>query len=102
TNLFFHPVGAGTTTLTVIQPSGFSTPANRPPLTATVTATGINVSTLTKLGKDLERNVSWSLQAPTTAVAGIDVTLTSSDPTKLRSEERRVGEGGRSGSVHVG
>ena len=34
--MMFHPVGAGTATLTVVAPSGFSTPSNNQSITATV------------------------------------------------------------------
>ena len=34
--MLFHPVGAGTATLTVVQPSGFATPNTSQTISATV------------------------------------------------------------------
>src|SRR6476659_3041802 len=99
--MMFHPVGAGSTTLTVVQPSGFSTPTTLQSLTATVTASGINVNDVVNLGKDLQRNIGWSLQAPVTAVGGLDVTLTSSDATKLLLSSSPTVAGSGTGSVVV-
>jgi hypothetical protein len=62
-------------------PAGFSTPSNFQSITATVTASGINMSAET-VGKDLQSQASGSLQAPAPA-GGVAVTLTSADPTKL-------------------
>jgi hypothetical protein len=86
----------------VVQPSGFSTPSNRPPITATVTATGIVVNDVLNLGKDLERSVSWGLQVPVTAAGGADVTLTSSDASKLLLSADPALGGSASVTVHVG
>src|SRR5439155_26005195 len=79
----------------------FSTPSNNQSITATVTATGITVNNVVNLGKDLQRNLSWSLQAPVTTVGGLDVTLTSSDASKLLLSSNIATLGAGSIVVHV-
>ena len=80
--LQFDPLGAGTSTLTVTTPSGFTTTANFQSIVATVTAAGINVNGNNALGKDLQEASSGSLQAAAGS-SGATVTLSSSDPSKL-------------------
>src|SRR5207247_5926841 len=46
-------------------------------------ALGITVNNVVNLGKDLQRNLSWSLQAPVTTVGGLDVTLTNIDTAQV-------------------
>ena len=80
--LQFDPLAAGTTTLTLVTPAGYTTPASlAQSLTATVSAAGITVNA-PNLGKDLEIGGTASLQAPAPA-GGVVVTITSSDPTRL-------------------
>ena len=77
----FDPVGTGTTTLSVVAPSGFSTPASLSSYTATVGAAGIALSAIS-VGKDLQIATSGNLQGPA-PTGGLDVTLTSADSSKL-------------------
>src|SRR5437773_4923110 len=69
--------------LTEAQPTDIYTLSLHDALPISVTATGITVSAMSNLGKDLARNLSWSLQASVTAATGLDVTLASSDSAKL-------------------
>ena len=78
----FHPVGTGRRRSRWCSRAGSRRPTSRPSFTATVTASGIIVNDVVNLGKDLQRNVGWSLQVPATAVGGLDVTLTSSDASE--------------------
>ncbi len=78
----FQPIAAGTSTIAVgAQPTGFSTPsaAANTQGTATVTSFAINVPSSQTTGVNLSDNgLSFSLsRAPT---AGVNVTLTSSNP----------------------
>jgi hypothetical protein len=75
----FDPQNPGTTTITVETPAGFSTPANFQSIIATVTAPGINLANLT-IGKDLQAGTAGSLGAAAPA-GGVEVTITSGDPT---------------------
>ncbi len=96
----FDPVSAGTSVVTVgPTPSGFSTPSNRQSITANVTASGININTAT-LGKDMQRTISGSLQAPAPA-GGVTVTLTSIQPAKLALAPNATTIGGTSANVNV-
>jgi hypothetical protein len=79
--LQFDPVGTGTTTLAVVQPSGFSTSSAQVTFTASVGVAGIDL-VATTVGKDLEASGVVTLQAPAPA-GGVDVTLTSADPSKV-------------------
>jgi hypothetical protein len=78
----FDPLAVGSSTLTLVTPSGFTTPSNFQSIVATVAAAGISVGGNTALGKDLQEAASGTLQAPA-AAGGVVVTLTSSDPSKL-------------------
>jgi hypothetical protein len=76
----FDPVSAGTTTLSVNTPAGFSTPGNYKQITATVTAPNLTVYDET-VGKDLQTStyVSLGTAAPT---GGVALTVSVADPTK--------------------
>jgi len=81
----FQPAGAGTSTISIAAPSGFSTlPTTSTQITATVTAPAITVNAQ-NVGNNLELAGSISLAAavPSTAVSPT-ITLTSSDPTHLQ------------------
>ncbi len=81
TNATFHPVGAGTTTLTLGTPSGFSLPAGSQQIVATVSQPSLSMADLT-IGKDLQSSASGSLGAPAPA-GNLQVTVTSLDTSKL-------------------
>lgn len=77
----FDPQNAGTATIAVQQPAGFSTPSNFSELIATVTAPTLSVGDVT-VGKDLQTVTSMALGEPA-PTGGIEVTLTSGDPSKV-------------------
>jgi hypothetical protein len=77
----FVPANAGAALIEVGTPTGFSTPSSARTITATVSAPGISLPAQT-IGKDLEVPVGMTLGAPAPA-GGLQVTLTSGDPTKL-------------------
>jgi len=80
----FQPVTAGTSTLSLSTPTGFSTaPLADTQITATVTAPSITVNALT-VGNGLETTGSVTLGAnvPSNALSPT-LTLTSTDPTHL-------------------
>ncbi|HEX7795014.1 MAG TPA: hypothetical protein VF456_11715, partial [Vicinamibacterales bacterium] len=72
----FDPLNAGTSTISLTTPAGFSTPSNAQQITATVTAPAITIGNAT-VGKDLQvtANVSLGVAPP----APVNVTVTSSD-----------------------
>ncbi len=74
----FEPLDAGTTTVTATIP-GFRATANGS-LDVAVAASGINMSTTT-VGAGLQTNVSAQLDGPDHG--GVDVVITSSDPSTL-------------------
>lgn len=76
----FHPVSGGTSVLSVVQPSGFSTPVSGAQLTATVKAPTINLNPLS-VGFHLQSPVSGQLSQASTSP--VSVTVSSSDSTKL-------------------
>ncbi|AKJ04649.1 Fibronectin type III domain protein [Archangium gephyra] len=78
----FDPLSAGTSTLTIDTPAGFTRPSNNQQVTATVSMPTMSVSTLT-LGKDLQATMTVGLD--TAAPAGnAQVTVTVADPTRVR------------------
>jgi hypothetical protein len=96
----FDPVGAGSSVVAMgATPAGFSTPSNFQSITATVAASGINVSAVT-LGKDLQAGASGSLQAPAPA-GGVNVLLTSADPARLLLAPNATTAGTASITVNV-
>src|SRR6185437_11517375 len=83
----FHPLTAGTSVVSLTQPTGFSTPTDLQQLTVTVTAPTISMSSFS-VGKDLEDSMSISLSnGPPSAET---LTLTSSDPSVLLSTSSTV------------
>ncbi|MEN6372032.1 MAG: hypothetical protein ABFD64_08465 [Armatimonadota bacterium] len=74
----FDPVGAGTATISISAPEGFTTPANKQSITATVTASSI-IAYDVSVGRDLQTSTYCSLQvAPPEPV---DMTVTVDSPT---------------------
>lgn len=73
----FQPVSAGSSTITLGTPSGFSTPSGRTSLIATVTAATISVSSV-ETGLHLETALNISL--PQTPPNPVTVTVTSNGP----------------------
>ncbi|MCG3200065.1 MAG: hypothetical protein GHCLOJNM_04594 [bacterium] len=76
----FDPANAGTTLIAVGTPTGYSTPSAFQQITATVTASAINVPTDAALmvGEDLQDAVNISLGAIPPSPVDITVTLSSS------------------------
>jgi hypothetical protein len=91
----FHPKAAGSTQISVGTPSGFSTPTTSTSVLATVTQPNITLSPVT-VGANLQAPGTGVLQvaAPT---GGLNVTLTSSDPTKVKLTANAAVDG--SGSI---
>jgi uncharacterized repeat protein (TIGR01451 family) len=81
--LAFDPLGGGTTTLTLTGPAGVGTvPATPLGHTVTVTAPGIAMPGTLTVGAGLQ--VGTSVQLDGSQHGGVAVTLTSSDPAKVR------------------
>ena len=80
----FHPVGTGSATLTLATPSGYSAPVNlNTSIAAAVSVPGINFLSLNyAMGKDTQENFGVQLDAPA-PLGGVNLTLTSLDPTRL-------------------
>ncbi len=99
----FKPAGAGTSTLTITQPSGYSACSctNWPlSITATVVAPTINAPTNTIVGNNLITSFNINLQ--TAPSASDTFTITSSDPTHLSLSLTAGGLGSASVSPTVG
>ncbi len=95
----FDPLTAGTSTIEVVPPAGFATPNNFRQITATVTSSGINVTAMT-LGRNLQQALLWSLQSPAPA-GGLNVTITSLDPSSVLLSTSATAAGGASVTVPV-
>jgi uncharacterized repeat protein (TIGR01451 family) len=72
----FDPKAAGTSTIRIVTPTGFTTPNNFQQVTATVTAPNITIGDAT-VGKDLQTGLFISLGA--TPPSAVTVTVTSSN-----------------------
>lgn len=77
----FHPLATGSMNLTVTAPNGFTAPSQHQVIPTTVSAPAINIGNVT-VGKDMQLlDGAWlEVGAPT---GGVDITFTSSDPSKV-------------------
>ena len=78
----FQPVSAGSTTLSVSVPSGFTAPGAFGSLGATVSTAGIAITQGISIGKFLQAQGNFALGAPAPA-GGLLLTLTSNNPSLL-------------------
>jgi hypothetical protein len=78
----FQPLSVGSTTLAVVQPSGFTVPNQYSSVKATVNQPGMNLFWSGTLGYHLQEGASLLLgaQAPS---GGVQVTITSNNPSQL-------------------
>jgi len=98
--LLFLPKQSGTTVLSVTQPVGFSTPSSGGQITATVTQPSVTLRmTQTVIGKNLQVLGSGALDAP--APTDMQLTITSSDPSKVLLSTSPTAAGSASISVTV-
>jgi hypothetical protein len=90
----FDPASAGTSTLSVVPPAGFTTPSNLQQLTATVTAPniGFSLGTSTQIGLDLQ--VSSQINLALAPPSARDVTVTSNNPAVATITTNPLVEGG--------
>jgi hypothetical protein len=95
----FKPAGAGSTTLAMKIPPGFSTPPKMLSVTATVALPGIGLAGEINLGKDLQMG-SAVLLGEAAPAEGLDVTLTSDDPKKLVISAKEDQLGSKSLTIH--
>ncbi len=77
----FQPLSAGTTTISLVTPPGFDTPAHFQSIVATVSAQGITLTNQT-VGDDLQQGMGGQLSSPAPA-GNLEVTITSADPSRL-------------------
>jgi len=98
--LGFKPAGVGSTTLAMKIPAGFSAPPKMASVVATIALPGIGLAGEINLGKNLQLASSVLLGEPAPA-DGLDVTLTSEDPTKLVISGKEDELGSKSITVHV-
>jgi hypothetical protein len=76
----FHPLAQGSSVLSITQPSGFTSPASGAQLTATVGTPSISINPVTLGFNQQTLGVGQLSQGPASA---INVTVTSSDPSKV-------------------
>lgn len=95
---YFKPAALGETSIAPAQPPGFTTPAERASIVATVVAPAIAIAGDIFLGKDLQTSATLALGQPASA-DGLKVTLTSDDSSKLILSAREDQPG--SGSLTI-
>ncbi|HEU5403844.1 MAG TPA: hypothetical protein VFU86_20985, partial [Terriglobales bacterium] len=98
--LTFHPLATGTTDISVTEPSSFTAPSNFQVLHVTVGNATITMNPLT-VGNNLQAADTIYLSDPAPSPAGVDVTITSSDPTKVVLSSDPTQAGAASATVHV-
>ena len=96
----FHPVGVGTTLLSVNQPPTFTTPVSGAQVTVTVRSPSITL-TPTIVGYNLQVLGNGTLNTPA-PTGGIQVTISSSDQTKVLLSTSPTVLGSASITVTVG
>ena len=94
----FQPAGEGETTLTIAQPSGFHTPDRFVAVTASVRKPGLAISGELYIGHNLEVSGVLAL-GEAASDDGLDVTLTSDDPSRLLLSATETGNGAK--SIHI-
>jgi len=94
----FDPASAGVTSLSLQSPAGFSTPNNFQTITANVTGPRVLVNADAAVGKDMQVRTSVLLEAPAPA-GGVQVTLTSADPSKVRLSPNSTTLGSETGTL---
>jgi PKD domain-containing protein/K319-like protein len=95
----FQPASAGSTTLSVSAPTGFSTPAQYTSVTATVTTPGMSILDGDTIGQNLQDEGAIGLgQVP---FGNVPVTLTSNNPSLLLLSATPTGTGSASITVTV-
>lgn len=96
----FHPLATGTTNITPTQPSGFVTPSNYQALVVNVGNATIAMNPIT-VGNNLQALDTIYLSDPAPTPDGVDVTITSSDPSKVVLSSDPTQAGAASATVHV-
>lgn len=97
----FAPSAAGTTTITVQAPPGFSTPATGATAVASVSQLpDVQVKNLSLIGKDLQAQGAVTLAAPAPA-GGVAVTVSSDDTSRLLVATTATGAGQPSVVVNI-
>jgi hypothetical protein len=99
-SLTFHPLATGTTDVSVTEPSSFTSPSNFQALHVTVGDATIAMNPLT-VGANLQAADTIYLSDPAPTPGGVDVTITSSDPSKVVLSSDPTQAGAASTMVHV-
>ncbi|HLH16922.1 MAG TPA: hypothetical protein VKX45_06860 [Bryobacteraceae bacterium] len=94
----FEPAGEGETVITPVEPRGFTAAAQYASVTAVVAKPGLAAVTDVYLGKNLQLGGAICL-GEAAPPGGLEVTLTSSDPTRLIFSDRSDAPG--SGTLHL-
>lgn len=96
----FRPRGVGSTSISVVTPAGFTRLLENASLGATVAVPGIALMDECAIGNNLQIQSAIGLGEPAPE-PGIDVEITSSDPSKLRLAKSADEAGEASISVHI-
>ncbi|MBY0502299.1 MAG: carboxypeptidase regulatory-like domain-containing protein [Bryobacteraceae bacterium] len=95
----FTPLTAGTTLLTAVAPSGFSTPSAGSSATATVQLPGVGVPPVT-VGRGLQTSMLFTLGQPA-PVGGLAITITSNAPAAMLVSDSMTNAGTTSVTVNL-
>jgi hypothetical protein len=97
-NTAFDPANAGSTTISIVAPAGFSTPTNQREIAMTVTAPNFGGTTTARVGEDLQESASISLSV---APPGpVNITITSGNPAVAVVSTNGTVLGGTSVSIN--
>lgn len=96
----FTPARAGETTIAVSVPPGFTAPAEMASVKAIVSTPGLVIANDIVIGKNLQRDGMLGL-GQAAPEGGVDVTITSGDPSKLVVSRTALEEGSKSITVRI-
>ena len=89
----FHPVSAGSTTIGLQTPSGFSTPSQFQSVNATVGLPGMTTKTAVTVGKDLQLSNSVTLNVAPGSPVAVTITSNSTAIATVASDPNGAGSG---------
>lgn len=92
-NTAFDPLAAGTTTISIVPPAGFDTPANFRQIPTTVTAPNINTQATVRVGEDLQQSATASLAVAPPNPVDMTLTVASTAVAVISSSATVLGNG---------
>ncbi len=88
---YFDPLAGGSTTLSVVQPDGFTQAADRTQVTATVEASDINMNASVTVGKNLQKTLVVTLESTPPEPVDVIVSVVDANVTIISDQQTTMG-----------